>query len=65
MKRGLKRGIFVRCARLSDCYGRLKSKAVLGLLTARGAAIEISTVEIRLRFKVEKTMLARKLIFNG
>lgn len=28
-------------ARLSDCYARLKSKAALGLLTARGATIEL------------------------
>lgn len=52
MKRGLKRGIFVRW--LSDCYGRLKSKPVLGLLTARGATIKFVGISLKSDSKLRK-----------
>lgn len=50
-------------ARLSDCYGRLKSKAVLGLLTARGATIKFVGISLKSDSKLRK--LCSKLIFDG
>lgn len=41
-------------ARLSDCYGRLKSKAVLGLLTARGATIKFVGISLKSDSKLRK-----------